>query len=317
MNKSDKRFQKQEGIVSLIIPVYNNEGTLTTVFRETSRIRSILYDRWNLKLEVIFIDDKSRDNSKKAINDFVNTYEDTRFLINKKNIGAIRSVYRGITTSKGDCILSMAADLQDPFNVVLDLVEKWRDGANFCAARRRSRNDPIFTRIQAYCFYLVLKKLVFSDFPIEGFDICLVDKSLAKKLINGPQNIAFGINAYWQGYRPEYIYYSRLKRAVGKSSWKVSRRISYAIDILLVCSNILGKIILFSGLISSFICMIIGLYIILYSALKGYPVQGWASIMVSLSIFSSIIIFYLSLVTAYLSRIYSQLVLDKMKDTDD
>ena len=157
MNKSDKRFQKQEGIVSLIIPVYNNEGTLTTVFRETSRIRSILYDRWSLKLEVIFIDDKSRDNSIKAINDFVNTYEDARFLINKKNIGAIRSVYRGITTSKGDCILSMAADLQDPFNVVLDLVEKWRDGANFCAARRRSRNDPIFTRIQAYCFYLVLK----------------------------------------------------------------------------------------------------------------------------------------------------------------
>ena len=114
MNKTDKIFQEKEGIVSLIIPVYNNERTLSTVFREISRIRSILRDRWYIKLEVIFIDDKSKDNSKKAINDFANTNEDTKVLMNKKNIGAIRSVYRGITISKGDCILSMAADLQDP-----------------------------------------------------------------------------------------------------------------------------------------------------------------------------------------------------------
>ena len=198
---------------------------------------------------------------------------------------------------------------------MLDLVEKWKDGANFCAARRRSRNDPIFTKIQAYCFYLVLKKLVFSDF-IEGFDICLVDARIAKKLISGPQNIAFGINAYWQGYRPEYIYYSRLKRAVGRSSWKVSRRISYAIDILLVCSNILGKVILFSGLM--FICLH-GYWLIHYSLFR---LKGLSSARLGLNYgiskyFSSIIIFYLSLVTAYLSRIYSQLILDKMKDTDD
>ena len=109
-------------------------------------------DRWYIKLEVIFVDDKSKDNSKKAINDFANTNKDTKLLMNK-NIGAIRSVYRGITISKGDCILSMAADLQDPFNVVLDLVESGKMVQILCCKEkvRMILSSPRYKHIALSC----------------------------------------------------------------------------------------------------------------------------------------------------------------------
>ena len=187
------------------------------------------------------------------------------------------------------------------------MYEKWVEGNKFVACIRKNRDDGFLKIITAKLFYILVRKFIIKNYPKNGYDMALLDFSILKYLLNGSKAIHFPMQLYWLGFRPEIIYYERLKRKSGRSRWTPYKMISTALDVILGFSPKFIQLLSIVGICISFLSFIYGLIIIISALLGSIPVPGYASIIVLNSFFFGIIIFYISIVQEYLWRIFVDL----------
>ena len=292
--------------VSVVVPIYFNEGSLNDLFRELELLEENLRRR-DFYLELIFVDDGSGDNSLEKLINFKSIREKTKIIKLTRNFGANLAVKEGLRHVSGDCFTVLAADLQDSPNLILEMLSKWENGSKFVVCLRKKREDSFFKILFARILYVLIRKLVINDYPKYGFDLSLLDKSILPHIINSSKSMYYPVHLYWLGYKPEVIYYNRAKRFVGRSRWTFYKNVNATLDILLGFSSKFTQLISLFGLITSTVSFLYGLRLIIAALLGNIPVPGYASIVVILSFFFGLIILYLSLIQEYLWRIYRDL----------
>lgn len=292
-------------IISVVVPVYYNEGSLALLLDELCAVEARLHER-DMGLELIFVDDGSGDNSFAELIKIKQRRPATKIIKLTRNFGAIHATKTGFRFVTGDCFMNLAADLQDPPDLILQVVEPWLAGSKFVLAVRSHRKDPLLSRCFAWVYYVLLRLFVVTDYPRGGFDLALMDKALLPYLNSSSKNINTPLFAYWLGFRPTTIEYARRKREHGKSRWNFWKRLKLFIDAILGFSIVPIRMISFVGMVVSLLSFAYG-FIILFNTLLGNgTVAGFATIVALLSFLLGLVIVMLGIIGEYLWRIFDE-----------
>ena len=221
-----------------------------------------------------------------------------------RNFGAVAATKTGMKHVSGDCVAVVAADLQDPIGMVLEMADCWLDGHKFVICTRTARADPFLNRLFAAAYYRLVRALIVDDYPIGGFDLMLFDKTMLPFLVNSNKNINTHLYAFWLGFKPKVLTYKRPERRHGKSMWTFGKRLKLFLDTITGFSVTPIRLISGFGVLTSIGSFIYGLWI-LVGALSGHiDVAGFATLVSLICFFSGLILVMLGIVGEYLWRIF-------------
>lgn len=291
--------------VSVVVPVYYNEESLSLLLTELLRVEEGLRQK-GLELELLFVDDGSGDNSLGELLKIKQQRPGTRIIKLTRNFGAIHASKTGLQFVTGDCFVLLAADLQDPPELILQMVEKWQAGAKYVVAVRSDRDDPLGSKIFSYIYYRLLRLFTITDYPKGGYDMALMDRAFLPYLQNSSKNINTPLFAYWLGFKPEVLRYDRRKRVHGKSRWTFSKKLKFFLDSLLGFSIAPIRLISLIGFLVSFVSFGYGSLIVVNALLGRMDVRGFATIVAVMSFLLGLIIIMLGVIGEYIWRIFDE-----------
>lgn len=292
--------------LSIVVPVYFNEGSLDDLFKELLALRSRLKAK-GVGLELVFVDDGSADTSLLKLLKFCKARSGVRVVKLTRNFGAVHASKTGFSFVSGDAFMVLAADLQDPPGLVDQMVELWLKGARFVICERISRADPPLTKAFAWCYYFFLRLLVLRDYPRGGYDMALMDKSFLQPLIKSSKSVYTPLLAYWLGYKPEVIHYHRPARVHGMSRWTFGKKVNAFLDVMLGFSITPIRLMSLLGLIIASLSFLYGTSVVVNSLLGKVPVAGFASLASLIAFLMGLVILMLGVIGEYLWRIFDEL----------
>lgn len=295
--------RKRKDLVSFVIPVYNEEDVLPQLFERMDA----LLGRLDADSEVILVNDGSADRSLQMIR--AKAADPHYHVVDlSRNFGHQIAITAGIDRARGDAIIIMDADLQDPPEVAIDLIRAWREGAEVVAARRRRRaGETWFKRASAKMFYRLMSRLSPVRFPQDVGDFRLIDRKVADALRSmNERNRYFRGMVSWVGFRQAEVLYDRQERAAGTSKYSLRAMVMLASNGILGFSEVPLRMALWFGLGVSMVSFIAVIWVLMGALLGGEMASGWASTMIMLSFLSGVQLLTVGVVGLYVGRIYNE-----------
>ena len=292
--------------ITVITPVYMEEASLSIY---ANAVEEILFVNTEYDIQVLFVDDGSRDRSWKIIEELCNRNSRFKGLRLSRNFGPHIALCAGFEAADGDAIATLACDLQDPPETILKFLEKWKEGANIVWGRRLSRKDGILRSIATHVFMRILRAYAMpADSQFSTGSFFLIDQKIKDCLIRFQEQnrITFALVA-WTGFNQSVVEYYRAERKAGRSGWTLTKLLKAMYDTFLGFSTIplrvMKLISMFAFILASALTLLV-----CYWYWKGVKVEGWTSTMLTISIFFSLQFFIMSVVGEYLYRIYIEVV---------
>jgi dolichol-phosphate mannosyltransferase len=288
--------------ISVVIPVYFNAPSLRELYQRLSDVMNASrVNGW----DVTFVNDGSSDDSDRVLEELRQSFPGVRVMTLSRNFGANAAVLAGLTRAKGKAVAVIAADLQDPPELLAQMIERWRNGVKVVVATRISRDDPPFTRLFAGLFYSVFRLLVSKDMPRGGFDFFLIDRKVAQLLIEFEEkNSNLPAAILWLGFNREFIGYQRSSRAHGHSMWTFAKKVKYLYDTLISFSYMPLRLMTGAGAVAVVLSIVYGLAILVKRLFNAGEPQGWASLMVITLFFSGLMLASIGMVGEYVWRTF-------------
>ena len=287
--------------VSIVIPCYFNELNIAKTYDVLKK--DVLDLRDDIKFEIIFVDDGSKDNTLLELKKVQKIDNRIRIIKLSKNFGEFRAILAGMSYSTGDCVTVMSADLQDPPYLITEMIQNWENGEKVVIAARSARLEGKLKTFLAHTYYWFLRKLVIEDYPKFGFDFFLIDRQVANILIDMKEkNSTIYVQVIWTGFKPKVIEYVRQNRTDGQSMWSYWKRINLFIDTFIVFSYKPIRFISFMGIVMSLFGFISAIYFIIERMIKGVEVQGWTSLVVAVLVLAGVQLIMLGIIGEYIWR---------------
>lgn len=291
--------------LSVVVPVYFNEQSLPLLFDALLKVETCLQER-TLRLELIFVDDGSRDGSMAVLRELKRRRPATKVVKLTRNFGAVRASKTGFRFVTGDCFMILAADLQDPPELILEMVDRWREGAKFVVCVREDREDSLVSTLFSRFYYWLIRLFVVRDYPRHGYDVALMTREFLPYLLDSAKNFNTALFAYWLGFEPVRISYTRRKRLYGKSRWTFLKRVKFFLDSILGFSIVPIRLMSLFGAFVSLISFGYG-SVIAINALRGIAnVPGFPTLVVITSFLLGIVIMMLGVIGEYIWRIFDE-----------
>jgi polyisoprenyl-phosphate glycosyltransferase len=288
--------------LSLVVAVYFNAESLPFLFDEIAEVERQLGDR-GVALELIFVNDGSQDHSLQELLRFKRQRPATKVINLARNFGVVAAVKTGFRFVTGDAFMNHAADLQDPTEQILPMVDHWLQGHKFVISARASRDDPPVSRGLSWIYYRIINWVVVSGYPEGGFDLMLMDKIMLPYMVGSMKNTNPSMYAYWLGFEPVVLRYHRRARRHGRSRWTFTKKLKFFIDTISGFSVTPIRIMSLVGVIVAIISFIYGISIAINALLGNTDVRGFATLAVLISFFSGLILIMLGVVGEYLWRV--------------
>ena len=287
--------------VSIVIPCYFNELNVAETYKVL--VRDVFEKRKDIEFEIVFVDDGSRDKTLDELKK-VQTYDNHVKIVKlSRNFGEFRAIVAGMSQATGDAIAVMSADLQDPPYLITEMIQYWQQGEKVVIAARNKRDEPWIKNFFANTYYRIVRKLVIADYPKQGFDFFLMDKSVAEILVNMQEkNSSIYVQLIWTGFNPKVIEYTRQAREKGKSMWSYKKRIDLFIDTFIVFSHTPIRWISGLGFLMSISGFISALLLVYDKLVHGSDVAGWTSLMVVVLVLAGVQRIMLGIIGEYMWR---------------
>jgi polyisoprenyl-phosphate glycosyltransferase len=292
---------------SIVIPVYNNEGSLKLIFQAIDE--KVIKKNPDRSCDIIFVDDGSGDNSFNEIMEIRNENPSLVKVIKfVRNFGQLQAIIAGYKISRGKCVISISADLHDPPEMINDMLNyHFNEGYPIVVCSRESRDESFFRRSTSQIFYSLMKKLSFPYMPIKEFDYILLSETVKNIILEKQEtNAFFQGQVLWTGYNIKFIPYKREKRAFGKSSWTFSKKLKYLIDGVLSYSYFPLRAMSVTGLIVALLGFLYAFIILIGRIVGSVPIQGWAPLMIIFLVLSGIQMLMVGIIGEYLWRALDQ-----------
>ncbi|UTA68385.1 glycosyltransferase family 2 protein [Emticicia sp. 21SJ11W-3] len=296
-------------MISIVIPIFNEEENLQNLYnRLTSAAPS-----WSEDYEIVLVDDGSRDQSLTMMR--VMAAKDPRVKVVKlsRNFGHQPAISAGIKVAKGDAIVIMDGDLQDPPEELNRFLNKWREGYEVVYAVRTKRKEGFFKKVAYSAFYRILAWISDIEIPLDSGDFCVMDRKVVNVLVEEmPEQIRFvrGMRAY-AGFKQVGVTYERAERAAGEVKYTFKKLVQLALDGLFGFSSFPLRLATYMGFLISIPSFFLGTFFILHR-LIGFKVfghapeetPGTASLAVGMYFLSGVILIILGILGEYIGRIY-------------
>lgn len=243
--------------ISIVLPVYNEEDGIKNTIEVLENFVECQIETY----EIIFVDDGSVDSSVDIIRHAQSQYENIRLVEFSRNFGHQLAITAGIRYAKGDAVVVMDADLQDPPSVIPNMIEKWQEGFDVVYGKRLIREgESFFKRFSAKAFYRVMRKVANVDIPLDTGDFRLMDRKVVDALskLNEPEPFVRGLVS-WVGFKQTAVTYERQERNAGVTKYPLTKMIRLASDGITSFSEIPLKIVNYTGFISIIAGIIYGL----------------------------------------------------------
>lgn len=298
----EKNRKKTNIKVSLIIPVYYNQDNLIPLYED---LEKKLFIKKDIDWEIVFVNDGSKDNSYGVMKQLAKNDKRIKIISLSRNFGSHAAILCGLCKCTGDCAVVKAADLQEPTELVLDMVESWKKGNNVVLAVRKGRDEKASQTLFANLYYWMVRKTSLPSMPKNGFDIYLVDRKVINVLKDlDEKNSALTGQILWSGFKTDKVYYQRLERKIGKSRWTLKKKINLVKDTLFSFSTLPITLISLIGFFSCFGAVIWAVYILICKLTGQILIDGWTSLFI-FNLFSfGIIMLTLGILGEYLWRTF-------------
>lgn len=290
---------------SLIIPIYNEEETIPELYRRVSAVMDSLDD----SVELILINDGSRDRSLNLMRELQERDARVCYISFARNFGHQAAVTAGLNFARGQVIVVLDADLQDPPELIPKMIESWQAGYHVVYAQRTKRKkESWFKRLTAYVFYRLLRQLADVDIPADTGDFCLMDRQVVEVLNSMPERNRYirGLRA-WIGFRQTAVKFERDPRFAGEVKYTFKKSLALAINSLVSFSKIPLRLSTYLGLFSALIALLMAL-LVLYWRLQQpeSPVTGLATILIAVFFLGSVQLISVGILGEYIGRIYEE-----------
>jgi len=291
-------------IISIVVPCYNEEAVID-IFLE--HIEPIL-DSLDKNYEIIFVNDGSTDNTFNVMLNAKNKHKNIRILNLSRNFGKEAALTAGLENAKGEAVIPIDVDLQDPPELILQFVKKWEEGYDVVLGKRADRSsDSLTKKISADFFYKIHNKISDISMPDNVGDYRLMSKRVVETLKKLPENQRFmkGLFA-WVGYKTAIIEYKREIRVAGDSSFSGWKLWNFALDGITSFSTAPLRIWLYVGVLISLLAFLFGCSIIIKTLVYGIDLPGYASITTIVLFLGGIQLMGIGILGEYIGRIYKE-----------
>lgn len=291
--------------ITYIFPVYNNAGSLETLYKEVSSMMRKKFSKY--KYELIFVNDGSVDKSYEVLKKLAKKDSDIVVLGLSRNFGHQGAVSAGLDRSTGDAVIIMDADMQDPPRVCVELIKKWEEGYEVVYAQRRSRKDTFFKKTTADAYYRLLANMSSVKIPRNTGDFRLVDRKVVDVVCQMKEYHRFlrGMFSY-AGFRQVAVQFDRDARQGGKSEYTFKKLIGLAKDGIYGFSDAPLKFVTKLGFTVSILSIFGVLYAIIAKLFFTVTVPGWAMLCVSIFFMGGVQLVLLGVIGEYIGRIYDE-----------
>lgn len=295
----------RKNLLSIIVPCYNEEETLPIFYNEILQVmKNLLYE---LEFELIFVDDGSKDNTMKILRELYKKDKRVNYISFSRNFGKEAAILAGLKKSKGDVVVLMDADLQDPPALLPELYNAIIHEGYDCAAtyRENRKGEPTIRSFFARCFYKIINKISDTDIIDGARDYRMMKRSVVSAILSLEEYNRFSKGIFgWIGYKTKWISFENVERVAGKTKWSFWKLFLYSLEGItafsvapLAIASILGSLLC---LISFFFIIVILVKTIIF----GEDVGGWPSLMCVILFLSGIQLFCTGILGQYLSKTY-------------
>lgn len=290
---------------SLIIPVYNEESMIPELYRRVSAVM----DQLDGTSELIFINDGSRDRTLELLRELHQQDERVVYLGFARNFGHQIAVTAGLNYVRGKAIIVLDADLQDPPELIPDMLKLWEQGYQVVYAQRTKRvREGWFKRLCAYLFYRLLKQLASVDIPTDTGDFCLMDREVVDLLNQMPERNRYirGLRS-WVGFNQTAIKFERDLRFAGEVKYTFTKSFALAINGLVSFSSIPLRLSTYLGLFSAFLALIMAALVIYWRFFTpNSTLTGFATIAIAIFFLGAVQLISIGILGEYIGRIYEE-----------
>lgn len=309
--------------ISIVIPMYFEEEVVNECYL---RLKNVLTSLEGYEYEIIFVDDGSKDKTLQMLSQIANEDRNTKVISFSRNFGHQAAVTAGLKFVTGDCVLIIDADLQDPPELIPEMLKLWENGNEVIYGERKSRaGESKFKLLTASMFYKTLNALSDIEIPRNTGDFRLVDRKVVDTINSMPEHNKFLRGLFsWVGYKQYAFKYERKERFAGKTKYPLKKMLKLATDGIIGFSTKPLKLLGGIGVASIFISFIILIYALISYAFSLNDLEaGWTSIMVAITFFSGIQLLSVWILSEYIGRIYDEskqrpeYIIDKKMNIDN
>lgn len=308
--------------ISIIIPVYFNHDSLMPLYND---IKEKVLSKLNCDYEIIMVDDGSEDNSFEVICKLSKIDDKVVPVRLSRNFGQHAAILAGLSKATGSCATVKSADLQEPSEIILDMLDKYRKSKHkVILAVREERDEPFGRRFFGDAYSLIMKYFILDNMPRGGFDCFLIDRQVIDILnMMEEKNTSLMGQILWSGFKSEKIYYKRQKREIGESKWTLSKKLKLFFDSIFGFSYLPIKFISVSGGVIFIIAMIWLICTLIAKIVGHISVEGYTTTIILMLLGFGLNMLFLGVLGSYIWRMFDAVrnrppyIIDKLDLKDD
>jgi glycosyltransferase involved in cell wall biosynthesis len=294
----------ESAVISIVIPMYNEELVVKESYQRLKKVA----DGFKETYELVFVNDGSRDRTVAILSEICNSDARVKLIDFSRNFGHQVAITAGMDYASGEAIVVIDGDLQDPPEVIPQMIAKWHEGYDVVYGKRLERKgDTLFKKITAKFFYRLLKRMTDVDIPVDTGDFRLIDRKVAEALksVNEKNRYIRGLIS-WLGFKQIGVEFSRDKRFAGETKYPLKKMLKFAFDAITSFSYKPLKLASYVGFLLSLFSFIYLLIVVYQKFFTMNTIPGWASILAVNLFFNGIILMILGIIGEYIGRIYDE-----------
>lgn len=294
-------------LLSIIVPCYNEEENVSCFYEELMKNVSF-FSQKELDVEILYVDDGSKDQTVAEVKKLRKTDERVHLLSFSRNFGKEAAMYAGLQKSKGDYVVIMDVDLQDPPSLLPRMYEAIEEGYDSAATRRVSRKgEPPIRSLFARLFYRMMKKISRTEIMDGARDYRMMTRRMVDAILEMQEYNRFTKGIFgWVGFETKWIAFENVERRKGETKWSFWKLFIYSIDGITAFSTVPLSIAAVVGVLFCILAFVMILFIIVRTLAFGDPVSGWPSLVCIICLIAGVQLFCLGIVGQYLAKTYME-----------
>lgn len=294
-------------LLSVIVPCYNEEESVALFYEEMIK-NDPFFKENKIELELIYVDDGSRDQTVAEVKKLREKDERVHLLSFSRNFGKEAAMFAGMEKSKGDYVVIMDVDLQDPPSLLPEMFEYIEDGYDSVATRRVTRKgEPPIRSFFARCFYRLMKKISKTEIMDGARDYRLMKRQMVDAILSMHEYNRFSKGIFgWVGFRTKWLEYENIERVAGETKWNFWKLLMYSFDGIVAFSTVPLMFASVMGVLLCFIAFLMIVFVIVRKLLYGDPVDGWPSLACIILMTSGVQFFCTGILGQYMAKTYME-----------
>lgn len=295
------------GLLSVIVPCYNEEQTVADFYEEFIKNEDFLSGR-NLDFEIIYVNDGSKDNTVLEVKKLHEQDARVHLVSFSRNFGKEAALLAGFEHAKGDFVVAMDVDLQDPPSLLPEMFSYIDAGYDSVATRRVTRKgEPPIRSFFARCFYALMRKISKTEIVDGARDYRLMTRQMVDAILAMPERNRFTKGIYgWVGFDTYWVEYENVERVKGETKWSFWKLLLYSIEGIMAFSTVPLSIAAVIGILFCVIAFFALFFIIIRTLIWGDPVGGWPSLVCIITLIAGVQLFCIGIIGQYLAKTYME-----------